>query len=96
MKEIQQELTYNELDKTINNLWSVLFTTGYLTQRERVDSRKYRLAILQSGGSQSPDRWLREIFPFTEMHKNIKMNQFILSVQYCIAPFLVLRRVKTI
>ena len=45
---------------------------------------------------QSLDRWLREIFPFTEMHKNIKMNQFILSVQYCIAPFLVLRRVKTI
>jgi len=29
VKEVQQELTYNELDKTINNLWSVLFTTGY-------------------------------------------------------------------
>lgn len=33
VKEIRQELTYNELDKTIDNLWSVLFTTGYLTQR---------------------------------------------------------------
>lgn len=54
VKEIQQELTYNELDKTINNLWSVLFTTGYLTQKERVDSRKYRLAI--------PNREIHELF----------------------------------
>lgn len=54
VKEIQQELTYNELDKTINNLWCVLFTTGYLTQKERVDSRKYRLAI--------PNREIHELF----------------------------------
>ena len=39
IKEIKQELTYNELDKSIENLWSILFTTGYLTQRERIDSR---------------------------------------------------------
>ena len=45
IKEIKQELTYNELDKSIENLWSILFTTGYLTQRERIDSRKLRLAI---------------------------------------------------
>ena len=54
VKEIQQELTYNELDKTINNLWSVLFTTGYLTQKERMDGRKYRLAI--------PNREIHELF----------------------------------
>lgn len=30
-KEIYPELTYAELDKTVNHLWSVLFTTGYLT-----------------------------------------------------------------
>lgn len=34
-KEIAEELTYNELDKSIENLWSVLFTTGYLTQQGR-------------------------------------------------------------
>ena len=32
-KEIRLELTYNELDNTIENLWSVLFATGYLTQQ---------------------------------------------------------------
>lgn len=54
VKEIRQELTYDELDKTIDNLWSVLFTTGYLTQRGRVDGRCYRLAI--------PNREIRELF----------------------------------
>ena len=54
VKEIKQELTYNELDKSIDHLWSVLFTTGYLTKRKRVDSRKYELMI--------PNREIRELF----------------------------------
>lgn len=33
IKRIKQELTYNDLDSSIENLWSVLFSTGYLTQR---------------------------------------------------------------
>ena len=53
IKEIKQELTYNELDKRINNLWSVLFTTGYLTQHGK-EGRKYRLAI--------PNLEIRELF----------------------------------
>lgn len=32
-KKIRQELTYRDLDSKIDNLWSILFTTGYLTQR---------------------------------------------------------------
>lgn len=31
-KKIRQELTYRDLDSRIDNLWSILFTTGYLTQ----------------------------------------------------------------
>lgn len=53
-KEIKQELTYNELDRTIDHLWSVLFTTGYLTQRGREHGRMYRLAI--------PNLEIRELF----------------------------------
>lgn len=30
IKEIRQDLTYNELESSIENLWSLLFTTGYL------------------------------------------------------------------
>ena len=53
-KEIRQELTYNELDSTIENLWSVLFTTGYLTQRGKAIGRKHQLVI--------PNQEIREIF----------------------------------
>ena len=45
LKEINQELTYGELDNSIENLWSVLFTTGYLTQRGMVEGDKYCLVI---------------------------------------------------
>ena len=37
-KEIRLELTYNELDNTIENLWSVLFATGYLTQQGKAQA----------------------------------------------------------
>lgn len=54
VRELHQELTYNELDKDIDNLWSVLFTTGYLTHRGDVGERGYRLAI--------PNREVRGLF----------------------------------
>ena len=54
VKEIHQELTYNELDSSIENLWSVLFTTGYLTQRGRAGEDQYRLVI--------PNREIRKLF----------------------------------
>ncbi len=53
-KEISQELTYEELDDRIENLWSVLFTTGYLTQQGRTDDDRYRLAI--------PNKEIRNLF----------------------------------
>lgn len=54
VKEIYQDLTYSELDKTIDHLWSILFTTGYLTYRGRSSRREYRLVI--------PNREIRELF----------------------------------
>lgn len=44
-KTIRQELTYNELDSNIDNLWSVLFTTGYLTYQRELEDGKYQLTI---------------------------------------------------
>ena len=44
-KEIHQELTYPEVYQTIDNIWSLLFTTGYLTQRGKADGRQMKLAI---------------------------------------------------
>lgn len=53
-KEIRLELTYNELDSTIENLWSVLFATGYLTQQGKPQGRTYSLII--------PNEFIRQIF----------------------------------
>ncbi len=53
-KEISQELTYDEIDKSIANLWSVLFTTGYLTKQSVTDDGKVRLSI--------PNREIKNLF----------------------------------
>ncbi len=53
-KKINQELTYWDLYKNIDNLWSVLFTTGYLTQCNRIDGDIFELVI--------PNLEIRQIF----------------------------------
>lgn len=44
-KTIRPELTYNDVYRSVENIWSVLFTTGYLTQAGQVDERTYKLMI---------------------------------------------------
>ncbi len=53
-KQIRLDLTYDEIDNSINNLWSVLFTTGYLTHAGISDEGAYRLVI--------PNKEVREVF----------------------------------
>ena len=45
IKELHQELTYEEMYTSIHNIWSVLLTTGYLTQRGRAEGNRFRLVI---------------------------------------------------
>lgn len=91
-KEIVEELTYNELDKSIENLWSVLFTTGYLTQQGRTQNGKYLLSI--------PNTEIRNLFTkkikewFSDVSKNdgktleIFCNAFIEKNQKKLNSFL--------
>ena len=58
-KQLRLDLTYDEIDNTIDNLWSVLFTTGYLTKAGEVrlpdsESYAYKLVI--------PNKEVREVF----------------------------------
>ena len=58
-KVIRQDLTYDEIENSIDNIWSVLFTTGYLTKIGEVklpdsESYAYRLVI--------PNKEVREVF----------------------------------
>ena len=53
-KKVRLELTYPEIKESIDNLWSVLFTTGYLTYTEQTEDGSYRLKI--------PNREVREVY----------------------------------
>lgn len=44
-KSVRLDLTYDEIDKRIDNIWSVLFTTGYLTQSDMTEQGAYKLVI---------------------------------------------------
>ncbi len=64
-KEIHQELTYPEIYQTVDNIWSLLFTTGYLTQRGKAEGRQMKLAI--------PNLAVRDIF-VTQIMEYFKEN----------------------
>lgn len=53
-KSLRLDLTYDELDRSIDNLWSVLFTTGYLTTSGGAVNGMYKLKL--------PNREVREVF----------------------------------
>ncbi len=53
-KTIRQELTYREVEDSIDNVWSVLYSTGYLTCRRRIPGKQMELAL--------PNREVRELF----------------------------------
>ena len=54
VKQLRLDLTYDEIDNSIENLWSVLFTTGYLTQTGRLDAGVYKLKI--------PNKEIKEVY----------------------------------
>lgn len=64
-KEIHQDLTYKELYDSIENMWSVLFTTGYLTQRGKADDDVFNLVI--------PNMEIRKLF-ISQIMKLFKEN----------------------
>ena len=73
-KEIHQELTYKEMYDSIDNLWSVLFTTGYLTQRGRAAGDTFQLVI--------PNMEIRKIFTAQIMEffkENVPKNGVLLN-----------------
>lgn len=77
IKELHQELTYEDMYQTVDNIWSVLFTTGYLTQRGRLEGNIFRLAI--------PNREIRNIFTTQIMQlfrENVKKDGELLN-RFC-------------
>ena len=76
-KEIHQELTYKDMYASIDNLWSVLFTTGYLTQKGKPEGNRFQLAI--------PNMEIRNIFTTQIMDffkENVPKNRAALN-EFC-------------
>ena len=71
-KHIRLELTYDEIDSSIDNLWSVLFTTGYLTQQGMTESGAYKLVI--------PNQEIREVYKL-QIQEWFKKSIFANSAQ---------------
>ncbi|MCM1124554.1 MAG: ATP-binding protein [Eubacterium sp.] len=78
-KEIHQELTYDKLYDSVDNIWSVLFTTGYLTQRGKSEGDLFRLAI--------PNMEIRKIFTgqIMEMFKETARSDGEALKSFCTA-----------
>ena len=78
-KNINQELTYKELYSSMDNLWSTLFMTGYLTQRGEPVGNRYDLAI--------PNQEIRNIITehiLQMFQKNVK-NDGTMADSFCSA-----------
>ena len=78
-KEIHQELTYEEAYQSIDKIWSLLFTTGYLTQRGKPEGRQMKLAI--------PNLEIRDIFETQVMEffkENVRKDGEMLN-RFCAA-----------
>ena len=76
-KKIKQEITYRDLYKTTENIWSVLFSTGYLTCADRLSSDVFSLKI--------PNREIRVLYEnqiMEWMNESFKENQPLLNELY--------------
>lgn len=76
VKVIRQELTYRDVEESIDNIWSILYSTGYLTQRGRLPGKQKKLAL--------PNREVKELFidlvkdwfQETTLADSVRINRF--------------------
>ena len=76
-KSLRLDLTYDELDSSIDNLWSVLFTTGYLTLAGKTEDGLYQLKL--------PNREVREVFlhKITAWFDNVLSKKSATVEEFC-------------
>ena len=73
-KNIQLELTYDEIDNSIDNIWSVLFTTGYLTSEGKAIDGIYKLRIPNEEIRQVYQTQIKEWFKETIQNDSNKLS----------------------
>jgi putative IMPACT (imprinted ancient) family translation regulator len=78
-KQINENLTYEELYNSIDNLWSVLFTTGYLTVDDYLPDGSLKLRI--------PNKEIRELYvlQIQEWFKDVTRSDNETLHSFCMA-----------
>lgn len=79
VKPIRQELTYNELDSSIDNLWSVLFSTGYLTTKGSAYEDELELVIPNKEITKLFIRLAKEWFQETSRADYSRIEKFCMA-----------------
>lgn len=75
-KTIRQELTYRDVEDSIDNIWSVLYSTGYLTQRGRLPGRQMKLALPNWEVRELFINLVKDWFEETTLSDSARINQF--------------------
>lgn len=81
VKEIHQELTYKDMYQSIDNIWSVLYTTGYLTKRGKPEDNLFRLAIPNFEIRKIFTLQIMELFRKSVPENSAKLNSFCLALK---------------
>ncbi len=80
-KEIREDLTYSEIYDSIGNLWSLLYTTGYLTQDGRTDGGALKLKIPNLEVRDVFAKQIREYFKESVKKDTETLDAFCLALQ---------------
>ncbi len=78
MKSIRQELTYRDIDDSVDNIWSVLYATGYLTGKhvENEDADIFALRIPNGEITKLFAVLVQDWFKETTLADSARINRF--------------------
>ena len=76
VKNIRQELTYRDIEDSIDNIWSVLYSTGYLTQRGRLPGKQMKLALPNREGKELFIELVKDWFRETTYADSARIQRF--------------------
>lgn len=76
VKSIRQEITYKDIEASIDNVWSVLYSTGYLTSRGRLPGKRLRLVLPNQEVKELFIELVKDWFRETTRADSLRINRF--------------------
>lgn len=76
VKPVRQELTYPDIDENADNIWSVLYSAGYLTQKERLPGGQMKLLLPNKEVKELLKELVKDWFQETAYADSSRINRF--------------------